>query len=437
MAHDPLSSYDLVHDELAQRRETGYDVDDVAKRFAETDPADSDSLAELYEALVAAPRLGTWTYEEPSGLAAILDVLPDAHSLAQISDEQVAERVLGGWLGRIAGCNLGKPVENGEHWTAAHLRDYLERAGAYPLRDYIPVLDPMPAGFEFRDNWPHTTRGRVHGSDRDDDIDYSILGLHVLERHGTALRPADVAHAWLTLLPYLQVYTAERAAYRNLLHGVPLSSVATVRNPYREWIGAQIRGDVFGWVNPGRPRSAAALAFHDASLSHVANGIYGEMWAAALVAAAFTAGTAREAVEESLEHVPPRSRLATALNDVLGLHSNGATWDEALSAIQQRYGHYSWVHTINNAAVVAAALLWGDGDFAGTVGLAVQAGWDTDSNGATAGSVAGVLAGASTLPAHLIAPLDDRTRSALFGYDHSRISELARRTVRLAISGLD
>jgi ADP-ribosylglycohydrolase len=293
----------------------------------------------------------------------------------------------------------------------------------------------MPVEFELRENWPFTTRGNVHGSARDDDIDYAILGLHLLERHGPGLRPGDVATAWLTYLPYLQVYTAERAAYTSLLRGVPPSRAATVRNPYREWIGALIRGDAFGWTHPGRPRAAAVLAFQDAALSHVANGIYGEMWSAAVVAAAFVAPDARAAIIASLEHIPPRSRLTACIRDVLAMHAAGMTWDEALVDIQARYGHYSWVHTINNAALIVAGLLWGAGDFAATVGLTVQGGWDTDSNGATAGSVAGVLAGAAALPNHFVEPLEDRTRSALFGFDGSRISELATRTTRLALDG--
>jgi len=154
------------------------------------------------------------------------------------------------------------------------------------------------------------------------------------------------------------------------------------------------------------------------------------------VSAAFIAGSAREAVVRSLEHVPPRSRLAEAITDVLDQHAAGATWDAALVQIQAAYGHYSWIHTVNNAALVVAGLLWGEGDVARTIGLTVMGGWDTDSNGATVGSVAGVLAGTSALPAHLIDPLRDTTRSALFGFDNSRISDLAARTARLALSGL-
>lgn len=436
MPHDPLNLHDLVHDEIAQRRETGYDVESAAKLFAEADPSDTESLAELYAGLGDAQRTGPWPYDEPTSLDDILDCLPAASERRMVDDRVVEERILGGWLGRIAGCNLGKPVENGDHWTSAHLRDYLERARAYPLRDYIPVLEPMPAGFELRENWPSTTKGRVRGSDRDDDIDYSILGLHLLEHHGRELEPADVADAWLSFLPFLKVYTAERATYRNLAKGVPSTQAATVRNPYREWIGAQIRGDIFGWVSPGQPRVAATMAYQDACLSHVANGIYGEMWSAALVACAFTSQSTREAVEESLDHIPPRSRLAEAVRDVLHMHSSGLTWEQGLEEIQARYGHYSWVHTVNNAAVVAAGLLWGGGDYATTVGLTVQSGWDTDSNGATSGSVMGVCLGAEALPRNFVVPLENRTRSALIGFDNSRISELAARTTALVRKGL-
>ena len=90
------------------------------------------------------------------------------------------------------------------------------------------------------------------------------------------------------------------------------------------------------------------------------------------------------------------------------------------------------MHTINNAAVVAAALLWGEGDFTRTIGLAVQGGWDTDCNGATAGSVFGAMHGAEAIPRRWTEPLGDRVRSALFGFDGARISELARRTAAQA-----
>nr|WP_237300077.1 ADP-ribosylglycohydrolase family protein [Streptomyces hygroscopicus] len=345
------------------------------------------------------------------------------------------DQVYAAWLGRVAGCNLGKPVEDGDHWTVERIRDYLEFTDSYPLTDYVVALDPQPEGFALRECWPETTRGNIDGSARDDDIDYTILGLHLLETHGRGLRPEHVGTAWTELFPLRQIFTAERAAYINLINGLRVPQVARFRNPYREWIGAQIRADVFGYVNPGDPAAAAALAYQDAALSHTANGVYGEMWAAALVASAFTASDAAEAVDASLTVVPPRSRLHEALSHVIRLRSEELAWDAALAEIHVAYGQYSWIHTINNAAAVTAALLWCEGDYTSAVGKVVMSGWDTDSNGATVGSVAGILTGTAGLPKHLIEPLHDRTRSALFGFDNSVISDLAARTVRFAQTG--
>ena len=189
---------------------------------------------------------------------------------------------------------------------------------------------------------------------------------------------------------------------------------------------------MYGFVSPGAARRAARLAYRDATTSHTANGVFAAMWAAALVAEALVRHDAVAAVTASLGHVPPRSRLAECLERTIGLHSSGTGWEEARGQLARWYGHYSWVHAIPNAAAIAAALLWGDGDFGQTVGLAVLSGLDTDSAAATAGSVFGALHGRQGLPAAWVDPLEDQVRSAVMGFDGSRISELASRTLALA-----
>ena len=344
----------------------------------------------------------------------------------------LADRILGGWLGRIAGNMLGKPVEQGEVWTRERIDRYLRRAAALPLDDYLP--GPLTEGDrrDLRPEWRSCVRGRVHGSCRDDDVDYAILGLDLLETHGFAFTTEQVGDLWLLRLPYLQTFTAERAAYRNLANGLKPPLTATYDNPYQEWIGALIRADIYGWTCPGVPRRAASLARRDAVLSHTGNGVYGAMWAAALVAAAFTASTIREAIDQALAVIPASSRLARTVRRVVSLHDTRMTWEDTLTTVAEETAGLGWIHTIPNAAVLTAGLLYGDGDFTRTVALTVRGGLDTDSNGATAGSVAGVLAGATGIPAHWKDPLEDTVRSAVFGFDGARISELAERTVRLA-----
>ncbi|TWV43565.1 ADP-ribosylglycohydrolase family protein [Streptomyces misionensis] len=346
----------------------------------------------------------------------------------------LADRIHGGWLGRIAGNMLGKPVEQGEVWTRERIDGYLRRAGALPLTGYLPGPADEADAAALRPEWRACVRGRIHGSCRDDDVDYTVLGLHLLETHGFGFSTEDVGELWLLRLPYLQTFTAERAAYRNLANGLRPPLTATYDNPYQEWIGALIRADVFGWTCPGDPVRAAGLARRDAVLSHTGNGVYGAMWAAALIAAAFTAPTVRSALDTALGVIPGSSRLARTVRRVMSLHETGLEWaDTVATATGESTG--GWIHTVPNAAVLTAGLLYGDDDFTRTLALTVRGGLDTDSNGATAGSVAGVRAGAAALPARWTDPLEDTVRSAVFGFDGVRISALAERTARLATAG--
>lgn len=428
---DPLLPNALLTDEVRQRRETGYDVEAWVVAANRLDTDDAAGLLRLVDGMSDSVRTDAWAWEEPDDLESITATLPEVPAPTTFDRAAFPDRIHAAWLGRISGCNVGKPLEWGDHWTVPHIEDYLRRAGAYPLDGYVPVLDPMPPQFELNDSWVHSARGRVRGSARDDDIDYTILALHLLETFGPTLDPAAVGRAWTELIPLRQTYTAERAAYINLTNGLRPPATARFRNPYREWIGAQIRADMHGYVHPGDPWAAARSAFQDASLSHTGNGVYGAMWAAALVAASFAAPDARTALEVSLGVVPPRSRLADAVRSVIAMRDDGLDFGAARARIGERYGRYHWVHTINNAAIVTLGLLWGDGDFMTAVGRTVMSGLDTDSDAATVGSVMGVLVGTAELPAQLIGPLGDRTRSALFGFDESRISALADRTIAL------
>jgi len=420
--------FGLALNELTQAEETGHDVAEARARFEAIEPSDDAPLLAIYDALPKSPP-AEWPHFEGSGLSEILAQLPASTPAKAPTGADLTSRISGAWHGRIAGNMLGKPVEFG--WPRAKIKAYLEERDAYPFTDYIPIEDESLAaelGFQM---WEGLSKGRVTSGVRDDDIDYTVLGLHLLETYGFDYTSRDVAYEWLSRFPAYQVYTAERATYQNLVREVPLDEVGEFHNPYREWIGAQIRADIYGYVAPGDPRRAALLSYADASLSHRANGIYGEMWAAALVATAFTAASPEESIVESLNHVPATSRLAGEVRTVLDDFRAGLSWEESLDKLDARYPDMSWVHTINNTGALTAGILWGEGDYTKTIALTVQAGLDTDSTGATAGSWAGAFLGYDAIPSHWIDPLADHTVSALFGYGDVAISDLAARTLAL------
>lgn len=346
-----------------------------------------------------------------------------------LSATTLQDKLHAAWLGRSVGCLLGKPVEK---VPREGIRAILESIDEWPLKRYF-TAEGVPDAVTERYPWnrasrPTSMRENIVCMPEDDDLNYAMLNLGIVERYGLDFTTDDVATTWLSSMPVLTVFTAERVAYENLLHYRVPPETARFRNPYREWIGAQIRADVWGWVSPGDPRRAAERAQRDARLSHTGNGVLAERFVAAMVAQAFVSDEIGEVIDAGLAVIPAESRLAEAIRFTRALPYTTSTWEGIVDALYERYGHYHWVHAINNAALLTAALCWGNGDFDETITCAVMGGWDTDCNGATAGSIVGVMKGTAAIADAWSAPLDNRVQTSLKGFDGSRIDELAART---------
>ncbi|MBO1333473.1 ADP-ribosylglycohydrolase family protein [Streptomyces sp. VRA16 Mangrove soil] len=439
---------DLIGHELRQAAQDGRDASAIQARWvaagghlapdragASATPATPDlrGLAEeLLDELAAQPS--PLSAAEPATYRAVGTAAASPHG-APASD---LPRLHAAWLGRAIGCLLGKPVEK---LPLTGIRAIARSTGNWPLTTWFTErgLDP-----EIASAYPWNRRSRptslaenIDGMPEDDDLNYPLLGLLLLQRYGHDFSTQDVARLWLDELPAGRTFTAERVAYRNLLAGLEPPLTATYRNPFREWIGAQIRADIFGWTNPGDPARAAELAHRDAALTHTANGVYGEMFVAAAIAHA--AGpvptTIHATLRAALAHVPPDSRYARAVR--LGIETAAAEptgtpegFEQVVDVLHHHYRDHHWVHVLPNAALLAAALTHADGDFAGSICRAVSGGWDTDSNGATAGSIAGLLAGhPDALPASWSAPLKNRLATTVGGFDGIGFDELARLTL--------
>ncbi|WP_181804550.1 ADP-ribosylglycohydrolase family protein [Streptomyces shenzhenensis] len=336
------------------------------------------------------------------------------------------------WLGRAVGCLLGKPVEK----LPLHaIRELARTTGNWPLNRYFTARG-VPRDLLLAHPWnrrsaPTSLAENIDGMPEDDDLNYPLLNLLLLQRHGRSFTTADVAALWLDELPAGRTFTAERVAYRNLLTGIEPPHTARHRNPFREWIGALIRADAHGWTNPGDPAAAAEQAHRDATLTHTANGVYAAMFTAAVIA---TAATGTHDVHACLRTgrsvVPPHSRLAHAIDHAIRLAGEHADFDTVVDELHATHSAtHHWVHAIPNTALIAAALTHADGDFTGSVGRAVSGGWDTDSNGATAGSVAGLLAGdPDALPDRWTTPLKNRLATSVAGFDGTGFDALAHLT---------
>ncbi|NUL81723.1 MAG: ADP-ribosylglycohydrolase family protein [Armatimonadetes bacterium] len=412
---------ELLCAELRQKTEEGADTFWIAERVERA--VQFDEAMGLYRELSTMRQKRDWPFIEPSAWGDIVQRKPRNE---KPDPNRLPDQMLGAWLGRCAGCMAGKPVEG---WSRRQIAEYIAGAGLDRVEDYLPA-ESRKRPKRIPNPYLYCTKGSFHRAERDDDTDYSVLGLLLLEKHGAKLTTENVAEGWLTYLPYYQTYTAERVAYKNIVNDE--EDPATFMNPYREWIGARIRVDAYAYAHPGNPARAAELAYKDATLSHVKNGVYSAMFFAAAIAKAFVTDDIFQILKAGIAVTPKDSRHAAMVAAVLEWHKQGLSAQDARDAIDRSFfGQYHWVHAVNNDAIALIALLWGWPDFSRCVGLAVEMGLDTDCNAATVGSILGASLGASNLPKRWTKPLKDRLATGLFGMAELRISGLADRTLRL------
>lgn len=429
----------VLYAELQQLEEEGFEIPEELRRKCARlkNPEDlwSPALESIREELNHLTLRAGWPYEEPDELDEIRRLRPEGPRRLALhcSDRELLERYHGAWRGRSVGCALGKPVEcKSRQW----IRHLLEQRGEWELNDYFRGGDP--------ELWcPRSQRENICCMEPDDDIHYTLVGLRVLEEKGIHFQWSDVADCWNSHLPYNQICTAETQAILNYnLHrprmGGAGHSIATpaftrrFNNPYREWIGAAIRADFWGYAVPGEPELAASLAYRDACWTHTKNGIYAEMFTAAVISAAFAESDPETLIQIGLSEIPANCRFSEAVRTSLQWHREYPDWNSFLGKLDETYRGMSSVHAINNLQIVVMALLYGNTTIDRNTALAVMGGMDTDCNGATVGSITGILNPESRLAERL----NDTIEPAFIGETTCRMATLAERTlaVRNAIA---
>jgi ADP-ribosylglycohydrolase len=402
-----------------------------------------DALADFQEALWRRPSPPGFPYEEPNDWASISAGFPDPQSQARFegSDADLADRLLGAWQGRCAGCQLGKPLE-GTTWPD-RIKQVLQVVGSWPLTDY---MKPTPPGlkaeqlpdcdfFQRSNAWRNTLcKGNFDHVAPDDDIHYAIVSQMVLEKHGPDFTSEQALSVLRDHSPISCLWAAGRNMYRTFVFGVPTPFTAIMGNPCRQSLGAQIRCDAFGWAAPGNPALAARMAYKDAVNSQTRNGIYSGIFFAALLADVLAHGDPVRAIDTAQSYVPARSRFAEMIRFVREQCAGGDDWETVNGRLLARYPGEArrFNHSIPNAGIVLLGLLRGGRDFTRALGITVMAGLDTDCTGATAGSILGCALGTAGIPAHWTAPFHDMVHTEVKGLPQVRITELARRLFDVA-----
>ncbi len=251
---------DRVRKEIEARSLQGYVVDGLHEELERVSTDYSEVMA-LHDRLKTLTLRPDWSYHEPSTLEAIRTARPDPVTLPAfyLAEREIREKIHGAWLGRVVGCILGKPMEIG--FTMEQIRSYLQGANAYPLTDYFPPQSRNERPLR-RDCVP-SMRGYVQYAQEDDDLNYMCLAVKLMENKGVCFSTLDVGLNWLDSIPFMWTWGPEHVVYLNLASAigdhnpdqVDLEAVTGYLNPGVEWIGAQIRTDVYGYVCPGLPNS--------------------------------------------------------------------------------------------------------------------------------------------------------------------------------------
>ncbi len=356
--------------------------------------------AELLAALHAAPpdpASQYWSYDHPSEWGQV-EASMAAHANRQEPQarQDLEERTYAGWLGQVAGGAYGTAIEG---YHSARIAEVYGEIDGY-------VTEPETMN---------------------DDVVYELVFLDVFERYARALTSRNLGLEWVRQIPF--GWSAEWVALHNMNDGLLPPESGTYRNPYSDWIGAQMRGMVCGMLSPGWPLEAARLAHLDGRVSHSANGVYGEMYAAALTSLAFVRSNPQQMLVEAARYLPQRSEYASVVRECLDVVGSCEAPATAWDILDRRFERYNWIHAYPNLAADILALWYGGDDLTQAFKLLAHAGLDVDCNAGLVGNVLGVMNG---VPDKWARPIGDRLETYIKGKEALSIRALAARTARLA-----
>lgn len=291
------------------------------------------------------------------------------------------EKTYAGWLGKLIGVRYGAPTEGA---SFEQLRQYYGELDGYIL-DYKDFA-------------------------ADDDSNGPMFFLRALEDSGKGadITPVDMSMAWLNYPSYEHGFywwggygnSTEHTAYLNLQNGIPAPRSGSVEQNgamVAEQIGGQIFIDTWGLVAPNNTKLASDLAGKMASVSHGGNGMYGGMFIAACISAAYTETDIEKVIEKALATIPEDCDYAVVTRDVMRFyHENPDDWEKCFWHIRNNYWQERFpgpCHIMPNSALMVMGMMYGQGDFDKTLNITHMGGWDTDCTVGNIGAIMGTFVG--------------------------------------------
>ena len=301
-----------------------------------------------------------------------------------LSEQELYDKIRGGWAGQTIGVVFGAPTEF--KFTGTTIQDY----------------QPIPWSEHYVKYWWDKKPGLF------DDIYNDLTFVETFEQEGLDCTTETLARRFAFAEYHLA--HANQAGRYNIRNGImPPASGNWVNNPHADDLDFQIEADFIGLMAPGLMPEALDIASRVGHIMNSGDGFYGGIYIGALYSLAFVCDDIPTIVREALRTIPPQSKYRRCIEDVIRFHEEFPDdWRRCWLEIERRYAYekgcpegvfngFNIDATINSAYVVMG-LLYGNGDFERTMDVATRCGQDSDCNPASAAGILGVMKGYDAIP---------------------------------------
>ncbi len=320
-----------------------------------------------------------------------------------ISKEQLKDKIAGYWYGQLVGNYMGFPFE------------FMYMDKPIPVfidRYYNATEDTDLRIHNDRRGYTHIMASALDGAWSDDDTDIEFVTLHAVEKYGLDISYPEITEAWKNHINRF-IWGSNHQARMLMDKGfIAPETGSQEHNPYWFHIDPQLVNEIWSVFYPGMIQKAVERAKWGAHITNDDWGTHPTIFYAAIYSAAFYEKDISKIYETGISHLPESSPFLPALKDLRKWYNQNEDWRDTWKLIRDKYYKYpvdseahNDVNAIINGLFGAMAILYGEGDFVKTTGIAISAGFDCDNQAATCAGFIGILNGAGSIPKHLTTEL--------------------------------
>jgi hypothetical protein len=334
-----------------------------------------------------------------------MSVLPNVVTAQEraISEKELHDKISAFWLGQLVGNYFGLPFEN----------NYVDEPVPFLVDRVYTFKDDTAINLNRRDwrGFIPIFMDAVEGAFADDDTDIEFVTLLAVEKYGLDITYPEITEIWKKHINR-RIWVANRTARSLMSKGLVAPETGRKENN-RNWfqIDPQLVNEIWSAFYPGMTKKAGERALWGARITNDDWGTHPTIAYGVMISAAFFEKDVKKLVQMAIEAVPNDGPFAEGMRDVVKWHKENEDWRDTRKMIHDKYFKYkkgsyeapvSVVSSLNNGLAGIMAILYGEGDFMKTVGIAVSAGYDCDNQAATCAGLIGVLHGTKCLPPEMV-----------------------------------